>query len=76
MNENTVSIEIGWQTFLSVIEGQHGTVPAGAQRWLKAAYYAGARGALVAAQAMGDMPPEQQQPALDALVRELAEAEV
>lgn len=73
MNENTVSIETGYQVFMAVVQAKHGALPEGVQRWLKVAYYQGACGALLASRVIGEMPSEQQQAALNALVRELAE---
>lgn len=67
-------IEIGYQAFLFVIQQKHGALPEGVVRWLRAAYFEGARGAFILTKAVAEMPPDGMRKAADAIVRELTEA--
>ncbi len=67
-------IEIGFQSFLFVIRQKHGALPEGVVRWLRAAYFEGARGAFLLTSEISKMPPDEQQRALTAVVQELTEA--
>jgi len=67
-------IEIGYQSFLFVIQQKHGALPEGVIRWLRAAYFSGARRAFLLTSEISKMPPDEQQRALTAVVQELAEA--
>lgn len=67
-------IEIGYRAFLFVIQQKHGALPEGVVRWLRAAYFSGARGAFVLTSEIAKMLPDEQQKTVDAIVRELTEA--
>lgn len=69
-----VTIESGWMAFLFVIQKQHGALPEGVLRWLKASYFAGARNSFTISKVLAEMPEDERQQALNALVKELGEA--
>lgn len=66
-------LEFSYAAFEALITKRTGPLPEGVRRYLKLAYYAGASGMLSASKLMAELPPEEQQPAMDAVIAEIAE---